>query len=256
MVEHCRTRSLNPLLTTNAVLLGRRIDELFNAGLRDVTVGFYGVGDPYDRYVQRPGTFAQVERSIAAVREKYGDAVQLQLNWLLMRPTCNVGALHAAYSFALKYKMTIRVDLIHYSLPYFTEGPDRCLQFTEDDRPAIEAVTEELLRLQKAEPLVFKHAPQGLRSIPDWLILGARMRVPCTAYDMIWVGPDGTVQMCYVTFKLGNLHQHRLRDLLFTASHQQAARDGFALKCPNCHCSSNERVMRHAPSRRHYQRPE
>jgi Iron-sulfur cluster-binding domain len=78
------------------------------------------------------------------------------------------------------------------------------------------------------------------------------MRVPCTAYEMIWVGADGTVQMCYVTFRLGNLHQSRLRDLLRTAAHTCAARDAFQLNCPNCHCGSNERIMRHAPSRRRY----
>ena len=73
---------------------------------------------------------------------------------------------------------------------------------------------------------------------------------------MIWVGADGTVQMCYVTFRLGNLHEKRLREMLGTERHRCAARDALALRCPNCHCSSNERVMRHGPSRRRYARPD
>ncbi len=252
MVEHCAGLSMRPYVTTNAVLLERRIDELVAAGLRDVTVGFYGVGRAYDEYVQRPGLFRRVERGIAAVRERHGERVQLQMNWLLMRPTASVEAWREALEFAERYDMSVRVDLVHYSLPYFQEGPERCLQFRPEDRGQIERVVEELLTVKRAQPHRIEHSLEGLRSIPDWLILGPEMKVPCTAYEMIWVGADGTVQMCYVTFPLGNLHRQRLRELLFTSTHRCAARDAFQLRCPNCHCSSNERVMRHAASRRKY----
>jgi MoaA/NifB/PqqE/SkfB family radical SAM enzyme len=255
MVERCVELGMRPYVTTNAALLGRRIDELVAAGLRDVTFGFYGVGDAYDRYTDRPGLFASVERSIAAVRARHGAAVAMQMNWLLMRPTATVEAFRDARRFAERHGMTMRVDLIHYSLPYFQEGPERCLQFRPEDRGAIERVVDEMIEVKKAHPHLLEHSVEGLRSIPDWLILGSEMRVPCTAYEMIWVGADGTVQMCYVTFPLGNLHRSRLRELLFTDTHRCAARDAFRLRCPNCHCSSNERVMRHAPSRRKYAHP-
>lgn len=252
MVEHCVRIGLRPYVTTNAILLAERIDDLYAAGLRDITVGFYGVGDDYDRYVQRPGRYAAVEKGLSAVRERYGAKVDMQMNWLLMRPSCSLPALRAAWDVARRFDMSMRVDLVHYSLPYFQEGPDRAIQFRPEDRGQIEEVVAELLRLKQAHPLVLHHSLEGLRSIPDWLILGPDMKVPCTAYEMIWVGADGTVQMCYVTFKLGNLHETRLRDLLFTKTHCAAARDAFALRCPNCHCSSNERVMQHSASRRKY----
>ncbi|HEX5011066.1 MAG TPA: radical SAM protein [Planctomycetota bacterium] len=254
MVAHCRQRGMRPYVTTNAVLLGEKIDDLVAAGLRDVTVGFYGVGQAYDAYTQRPGLFRRVERSLAAVRDRHGDRIDLQMNWLLMRPTASVPALTEALDFARRLDMRVRVDLIHYSLPYFQEGPDRCLQFQPEDRPQVEQVVRELLAVKRAEPRLLNHSLEGLRSIPDWLMKGPAMRVPCTAYEMIWVGADGTVQMCYVTFRLGNLHESRLRELLHTDAHTCAARDAFQLSCPNCHCGSNERIMRHAPSRRRYAR--
>ena len=252
MVQHCRERAMDPYVTTNAVLLKDRMGDLFAAGLRDVTIGFYGVNAAYDAYTQRPGLFRKVEASIAAVRDRYGDSVKMQMNWLLMRPSCTLDALHGAYAFARKYGMAFQVDLVHYSLPYFTEGPDRMMQFRPEDRPAIEEVTRELLRLRAAEPQTFRHSPEGLRSIADWLVLGPEMKVPCTAYQMIWVGADGTVQLCYVTFRLGNLHERRFRDMVFSETHRAAARDAFAVNCPNCHCGFNERVLRHAPTRRKY----
>lgn len=252
MIEHCRQLGMHPYVTTNALLLKNRIDDLYAAGLRSMSIGFYGVGDAYDRYVQRPGRFRRVEAGIAAVREKYGDSVKMQMNWLLCRPSCNLESLTAAHAFARKYDMTMQVDLVHYSLPYFTEGPDRILQFRPEDRTVIDAVVAELLRLKEAEPERLQHTPEGLRSIPDWLLLGPDMKVPCTAYEMLWVGADGTVQLCYVTFKLGNLHEKRLRNMLFSEAHVTAARDAFALRCPNCHCGADARIQRDAKSRRKY----
>ncbi len=252
MVAHAISIGLMPYVTTNGALLAEKIDGLYEAGLRDLTFGFYGVGDAYDEYTQRPGLFAKVEGGIASVRERYGDEFELQMNYLLKRPSCSVEDLRASWQVAERYDMQMRVDLVHYSLPYFQEGPERELQFREGDRPLIEPVVEELLRLKAAHPHRLAHTPEGLRSIPDWLVLGPDMKVPCTAYDMMWVGADGSVQMCYVTFPLGNVHETRFKDLLFTQEHRCAARDALALRCPNCHCSSNERVMRHAPTRRRY----
>jgi molybdenum cofactor biosynthesis enzyme MoaA len=254
MVAACRDRRVQPYVTTNGMLLERRIDELHAAGLRDITVGIYGIGADYDRYVQGPGLFARVERGIATARERYGDALDIQMNWLLMRPTCSVEAFTAARDFAERYRLRMQIDLIHYSLPYFDEGPDRMLQFRPEDAPAIRAVVDELLRVKAERPALINSAPEALRSIPDWLIQGPAMRVPCTAYEMVWVGADGSVQLCYVGFPLGNLHETRFRDLVRTAARRRAARDAFLLRCPNCHCGQNDRILRHGPSRRKYSR--
>jgi MoaA/NifB/PqqE/SkfB family radical SAM enzyme len=254
MIRCCRELGLNPLLTTNGVALASRIDALFDAGLRDISVGFYGLGASFDEYTQRPGRARKIEEGVAAVRKIYGDQVQIQINWLLRRQTCNLKSLSEAFAFARKYDTTLQVDLVHYSLPYFTEGPDRFLQFRPEDRPAIDVVVAELLRLKAAYPDIIQQTPEGIRSIPDWLLLGSRMKVPCNANEMIWIGADGTVQLCYVTFKLGNLHHHRLGDMLFTAEHEAAARGAFTLNCPNCHCGASTRVMRDAATRRKYLR--
>lgn len=248
MIAYCRDIGLVPVVTTNAVALSSRIDELYAAGLRDLTIGFYGVGDAYDEYTQRPGRARKMEAGIADVRRKYGDAVGMQINWLLRRQTCNLESLHEAFDFARKYNTTLQIDMIHYSLPYFTEGQDRELQFREEDRGAIDIVIARLLELKEQYPQMIRHTPEAIRSMPDWLLRGPEMKVPCSAREMIWVGADGTVQLCYVTFKLGNLHEKRLRDMLYTPAHTAASRAAFSLDCPNCHCSAGERIMRDARS--------
>ncbi|MGH8066618.1 MAG: radical SAM/SPASM domain-containing protein [Candidatus Entotheonellia bacterium] len=252
IVEHAARLGLRFWITTNGILLREHIDALFNAGLRRVTVGFYGVGEDYDNYVQRPERFARMEAGVSYARDRYGMDISMALDWLLMRPTCNLNSLHETWRFAERYQMPIHVNLIHYSLPYFTEGQDHELQFRPHDRPAIESVVGELLRLKDVRPeLVIQHAI-ALRAIPDWLLKGPNMRVPCHSYRLIWVGADGTVQLCYVTFKLGNLHEKRLADMLFTPEHRQSARDAFSLNCPNCHCGYDKRTLSHGPSRRLY----
>jgi cyclic pyranopterin phosphate synthase len=163
-----------------------------------------------------------------------------------MRPTCSLAALHDMLDFAERYDLSVQLDLIHYSLPYFTEGPDRCLQFSPEDEPQLRAVVGELVRHKQQSPARFTQSLVGLRSAADWLLQGADMRVPCDSHQMLWIGADGTVQQCYVTFRLGNLHENRLTDILFTEAHRQAARDSFQLNCPNCHCGYDTRVEKHA----------
>lgn len=252
MVEHSVGLGLHTLVTTNGILLKERIDDLYQAGLRNIGIGFYGTGEAYNVYVQRPEQYVRMERGVAYTRERYGMDVNLRLGWVLMRPTCSLKAVRETWEFAERYHAPIGVSLIHYSLPYFTEGPDQELQFRPQDREAINEVVGELIRLKKVRPGLVQQSEMALRSIPDWLLKGPNMKVGCERYRLLWVGADGTVQLCYVTFKLGNLHQARLRDILFTPEHKQAARDAFALKCPGCHCSYHNRVERNVGARLRY----
>lgn len=252
IVEYSTELGLRAYLTTNGMALRQKMDALYDAGLRRIQVGLYGMGEDYNEYVQRKNRFVRLEDGIAYLRERYGNEIDLTLNWLLMKPTCSVESVRNTWDFAVRYNAPIFVNLVHYSLPYFTEGEDRFLAFTPEDRPAINEVIAELLELQKQRPELLAMSPIALRSIPDWLIKGPDMRVPCDRNKLIWVGADGTVQLCYVTFKLGNLHEKRLRDMLFTKEHVAAARDAFALKCPNCHCGFDTRTLGHAATRNQY----
>jgi len=252
IVRYATDIGLRTWMTTNGLLLREKFDALYDAGLRRFSFGLYGTGNEYDDYVRRPERFRRLCDGISHVRDRYGDEITIHMGWLLMRPTCSLDAVRGVWDLATRFETPIYVNLVHYSLPYFTEGEDRELQFTPDDRPAIEETVAELLRLQEAEPRMFLNSRVGLRSIPEWLVRGAEMRVPCTESSLVWIGADGTVQMCYVTFKLGNLHEKRLAELLFTPEHRQAARDCVALNCPNCHCSYDTRTATHYPTRRRF----
>ncbi len=248
MVRHSVDIGMKTYVTTNGILLGKKIDALYQAGLRSLTIGFYGSEDSYDSYVQRPKHFDQLRTSLEQLLQRYGSDIQIQLNYLIMKPTVSLAALEAAWEFAETFDLTFHTDLIHYSLPYFTEGPDRMLQFNESDRPAIEALTAELVRLKKSNPNRLTESLATLRSTTDWLLQGPNMKVPCDAGKLLWVGADGSVQLCYVTFPLGNLHKQSLRDMVLTKQHHDAARDAFLLNCPNCHCERDCRVTKHAPT--------
>jgi cyclic pyranopterin phosphate synthase len=254
MVRHATGLGLGTYVTTNATLLRSRIDALYDAGLRTLSIGYYGSGAAYDGYVQRRERFARLEEGIAYSRARYGSALSLQLNYLVMRRSLDVAALRAAWAFATRYDMTFHTDLVHYSLPYFTDGSEGGLACGPDDRVALDVFVRVLSQLKQAHPHRVRESLASIHSIPDWLLKGPQMRVPCDARHLIWVGADGTVQLCYVTFKLGNLHQQRLRDMLFTDAHRQAAKDAFLLNCPNCHCERDSRIQKHLASRMRYAR--
>lgn len=255
MIRCATELGLRSYVTTNGTHLGLKIGALHEAGLHLATIGFYGIGDAYEAYTQRPGHFRRLEESIQTVRRLHGDRFELQLNFVLLRPTCTVDALRAAWDFAERYGMFFHVDLASGAIPFFTGGAEDELLLTADDRDAAEDVACEMLRLKRQAPARFVHSEPFIRSIPDWLIKGAGMRVPCNAYELLWIGADGTVQLCDTALPLGNVNTQRLRDILFSREHHRAARDGFQLNCPNCTCLVESRIQKDAASQRRYAVP-
>ena len=100
MVRHATALGMEAYVTTNGTLLAERIDELVAAGLRWMSIGFYGVGEAYAAYTQREGQYEKLVASLEAVRARHGKRVGIQLNYVLLRPTTNLTALREAWAFA------------------------------------------------------------------------------------------------------------------------------------------------------------
>lgn len=247
-----RSVGMRPYVTTNGILLGRKIEALSEAGLTTVTIGFYGSAEHYDGYTQRADQRAKLEASLATVRNRLGDRIELQLNLVLLKTCTSVPAVRDAWSLAKRFGMYLHVDLASYSVPFFNNDESLGLQFDESDRPLLVDVASELIGLKIAAPSMVLHSEEFLRSIPDWLTKKADLRIPCDAYEMVWVGPDGSVQLCDTSFTLGNLHETPLSEILFSATHVKSCRDAFALNCPNCICRADSRVQRSRSARRAY----
>src|SRR5438874_4988321 len=65
IVEHSVCLGLHTWLTTNGILLKEKVDDLYDAGLRTICVGFYGTGEEYNSYVQRHDKYARMEGGVA-----------------------------------------------------------------------------------------------------------------------------------------------------------------------------------------------
>ncbi len=230
MVRHATDLGLDVYVTTNGVLLDSRADELVDAGLKWASLGFYGFEDTFDEYTQRPGKYHDFVDSIRAVRERHRDSLELQLNYVIVRPLASREKLDRAWDFALEHDLHFHLDLYGYSVPFFARGPDDALAFLPGDEPMLAELVERLLELRRERPDRFPHAESFIRSIPDWVTLCEDMRVPCDAYQLLWIGADGSLQLCDTAFPLGNVNETRLRDMILTEAHAEAARDGFLLK--------------------------
>lgn len=253
MVETATRLGVGCYITTNALTLDKRIKALHAAGLRKVTVGYYGEESAFDDYVQRPGRFERLVESLENTRKMFGpDDLEIQFNFLLSRRSASLEAVDAMVRFADRFKGRIHIDVVHYSLPYFQEGLDRELQFGPGDEAVLDQVTRHLLKLKASRPELLTESAVALASLADWAIKQDQMRIPCDARKLLWVGADGSVMLCYVTFPLGNLHEKRLSEIIYSSSHHEAAQDAFKLNCPNCHCEAASRIEKHAPSFRKY----
>ena len=248
MIKECCALGMTPFVSTNGLLLEKRLDSMIRAGLRIVTFGYYGYGPLYDSYVGAKGAWERFEAGIARARRTYQNQIELHTCFVLNTRTCSLEELDYAWRFAERYELKFHVDLVHYSLPYFTEGADRELQFKASDAGRINRFVSRLEKLKQTRPDLYAEPTASIRSIPDWLLKGSDMRVPCDAYNMIWIGADGSVRLCFVTFPLGNLYQSSLGEMLFRRDHERACQDAVKLKCPNCHCGRDTRISKHLPS--------
>ncbi|HEU4418891.1 MAG TPA: radical SAM protein [Planctomycetota bacterium] len=251
MIAHALELGMDAYVTTNATLLGDRIDELHAAGLRWLTIGFYGIGQAYDSYTQREGHFDKLQRSLETVRARCGDAIAMQMNYMLSRRSCHVDDVRAAWQLVTQYDLHLGVDPVSRTIPFFRVPGDE-LSIPEEMRPELLAVAAEFERLKTLRPDRVVPSRTFLRMLPALLLEDAASTIPCDAYELLWVGADGTVQLCDTAFPLGSLKEKRLRDILFTEKHCRAARDGFALKCPTCMCKIDSRIRRHRASVRQH----
>lgn len=253
MVRAAGKLGVGAYLTTNAIVLGQKISELHESGLRKATIGYYGKDAEYDLYVQRPGRYKRLVSSLDTTRALFGpDQFDLQFNFLLSKRSKTISDFEAIRTMAERYDARIQIDIVHYSLPYFQDGPELDIQFQESDSDDLKRLTEHLVRLKATHPHLLTETEESLASIPDWALSRENVRIPCDAGKLLWIGADGSVKLCYVTFDLGNLHEKRLNQMLYTPEHHQAARDAFALNCPNCHCERGARVAKHNQSFQHY----
>lgn len=246
MIAYATENGINSWISTNGILLDNaRFSNLQRAGLRAIAIGLYGIGKHYDEYVQKKGTFQKIERNLRDLRSGPGKDMELHMQWLLAGPSCSVECLHEAWDFAATWNARFHVDLIHEdnALPYFVDGPDGCLKLSRSRPEALSEVVAELVRLRQKYPERYSETLAGIRSIPDWVYNKKRFDVPCDMYKHLWIGPDGSVKLCYSDFPLGNIHAKRLRDLVYTEEHRQAAQAAFRLQCSGCNCN---RVTRDA----------
>ncbi|WP_082688669.1 radical SAM protein [Ruegeria marisrubri] len=249
-VRRIADHGMDQFITTNGILVRKKIDKLVDAGLKKISFGYYGTGDVYDAYVQRKGAFKVMKQGVEAVRKNHGpEQLRVRFDFLLIRHTANIDTISRMLRFAQEMQAEVFINLVHYSLPYFKSGAEaEKFSFDQRDHSVLVEISERLIEVRRKKPGLIANSERGLRSIPDWLIKKERMKVPCTAYDLIWIGADGSVQLCYVTFKLGNLHTNTLLELLQTEKHRKAEQNAFKLNCPNCHCGYDARIARHKAS--------
>jgi cyclic pyranopterin phosphate synthase len=252
IITYARKVGVYPNLSTNGVMIRPSVmDELYDAGLRQIFIGIYGVGDDYNTYVDRKDVFARLDENITYIRQTYPD-VSVSLGWLFMKPTCNLKSLREITEFSQKHDVDFELTLVHYDFPYFNNGEEEELQFYEEDIPQILEVKKELIRLKRKHPKLIRDSLTSLNSIEDWLMKKEKIDIPCYRYDRLWIAANGDVRVCQKSVLLGNLHDNPLDNILDTERHQQSVRDCFDLNCTGCHVEHDRRTIMTQKSLKQY----
>ena len=254
MIRYATELGLTSTLGTNGVMLDdKMMKELYAVGLRRIAVGFYGVSEEYEEYVDRKDVFSQLENNIENIRKNY-PSVSISLGWLLMKATCTVEAVDDLIEFSKKHDIPFSINLVHYDFPYFvTEDEESTLLLNEEDLPQIIKVQEALSTVKRAYPHLVRNSLTGINSISEWLLKKEKITIPCYRYDYLWVAANGEVRVCQKAALLGNIHEKPLDEIIYTKEHTQSARDCFALHCTGCNVDWDDRTTSTPKSRKQFE---
>lgn len=87
-ILHLASHNHLPLsLTTNGVMLGRYLSDILSSGLDQINLSLHSSGDRHDAFVGIPGAFAQVMRSISALRK---EEKKRSLSPLIVNINCHI----------------------------------------------------------------------------------------------------------------------------------------------------------------------
>jgi MoaA/NifB/PqqE/SkfB family radical SAM enzyme len=237
VLEHARSRRMRTLITTNGTLNDRRHLEPLLGHLDLLAMSLDGPPDAHDRMRARTGAFAAMEAGLDVVRE-YG----IPFGFLFTLTQYNVHQVEWAAAFAIEQGAALlqihpleasgRATGMPESVP---DGREGAYALLEAER--LRTQVEGRLRIQvdlASRPTLIALASLGAGAARD-----AQDLVPFgQLISPLVVEPDGRcVPLDYGfpdSYSLGNVTQHRLRDLAQTwrveklAAFQQRCRDVVA----------------------------
>jgi hypothetical protein len=207
---------MDAYVTTNATLLGDRIDEIARCGLRWLTNRLLRRRPGLHSYTQREGHFDKLQRSLATVRSRCGDAIAMQMNYMLSRRSCHVRRRARGMEARRAVRPAPRGRPRKPARSRSSECPETRLSIPPKLRPELLAVAAEFERLKTLRPDRVVAVAHVLRMLPALLLEDAASRIPCDAYERCGSAPTARCSCADVAFPLGSLKEKRLRDILFT----------------------------------------
>ena len=253
MINYATQLGLTSTLGTNGVMLTKSLmAELYEAGLRRIAIGLYGVNEAYEQYVDKKNVFKLLESNITHIKATY-PSISVSLGWLLMKATCTPKAVEDLFRFSKKYNIPFTINLVQYDFPYFvSEDKETSLLLNEEDTPEIEAVQKELIKIKREHPELVRNSLVGINSIKEWLLKKETITIPCYRYDYLWIAANGEVRVCQKAALLGNVNEKPLSEIIYNKYHTKSVRDCFALQCTGCNVDWDDRTTSTPSSRKQF----
>lgn len=233
IIAGCKAAGLHVTVTTNGVLLNRRLSaELVTAGLDQLLVSIDGpTAKLHDDKRGMEGSFARAVRGVKTFKELAGDRVRIGLNTLVCKP--NFSTLPAMVGLVGDLGATqLRLLPYHQCYPFNVYGQDNTLLPNPDDVPALAGALAELQERASKRGVV-TNSPSYIGGIVGWYA-GDRTRVRCMAgLGVCDINAFGELYPCYTLGKhAGNIKESSFSKLWRSAEMKALRAEGR--NCDRC----------------------
>jgi len=227
-------------MTTNGLLLDRRIEDIVSSGITNIAISLDGIGETHDMIRGVPGNFG---KSVKAINElnrlrESGNSFSISIYTTLLK--YNADQIPDILDFCKKENLVWSFNLFEASL-YFLKGIDVETPALEEHQ--IDGLFDYIKGEKKKHPSLIHPSEPSIEYARIYLKTG-KMDLPCYLGMLeVYIGSKGEVySACYVRKPLGNLREQPLQDIVNSKEYRGRILQMYEKKCPGCSCGYDANV--------------
>lgn len=237
LIKHARARGMDAGITTSGYLLNeRKLEELLEAGISNVTISIDGVGEDYERIRRREWkNVANALELLSAEKKKSG--LPVILGFVLMKPTMRNYS--AVQELARRLDFPVVTSLVD-TTPFLFQLPENQNEnwIGPSSIPELKNVQRDMVAFKDDDAGNLYNSYADVDFFESYFKDPLQAKIPCTVSQMrIMINGMGEVYGgCWSMGHFGSIREKPLRDIVNSEKYRNTHRDMFYKRCPGCSC--------------------
>lgn len=237
LIKHSKSLGIDTGITTSGYLLNeRKLEELLEAGVSNVTISIDGVGEGYEKIRRREwkNVLNGAELLSKAKKER---GLNVILGFVLMKPTLDNYA--DVQALAKRLDLPMVVSLVD-TTPFLFQLPENSNEnwIGPSSVPRLNAVQRQMMDYKEEDTTHSYNSFADIDFFESYFKDPLQKDIPCTVSQVrIMINGMGEVYGgCWSMGAFGSVRDQKLKEIVESKKYVTAHRNMFYKRCPGCSC--------------------